>query len=288
MKIASNYYALVAGLPDLAADMKKLIFNLLDFRNEMKEQLSDEDYRLTELFFIPYDNKNIISQLTNTSRPHEELAILSKEELEEELQTKEIDPGDLQPKTFIEYLRSFIIAYKNEIAIYPGLSYENQLTAYYYDFALRADNAFVRAWFTFERNIKNMQVAINAQKHGLPLDKNLIGDNDVCLAIKNTKSRDYGLSAEYPYMEKLLSLYESNELMKREKEVDLIRWKMAEELTVFNYFSIENILAYLIKLTIVERWLRLDDNTGKELFERLLSNFANSYEVPKEFLIFKY
>ena len=54
-----------------------------------------------------------------------------------------------------------------------------------------------------------------------------------------------------------------------ERKLDLIRWDMASELSVFDYYDVNAVLAYLVKANMVARWSRLDRKFGREIFERL-------------------
>jgi len=73
--------------------------------------------------------------------------------------------------------------------------------------------------------------------------------------------------------------------IEREKRIDLIKWELLDEWTFFYYFTIERIFAYTLKVEIIERWLKLDRETGNKLFSELLNNLETSYEFPKEFIL---
>jgi hypothetical protein len=68
---------------------------------------------------------------------------------------------------------------------------------------------------------------------------------------------------------------------------DLIKWKYLDENTFFHYFTIEKVIGYLIKLLLVDRWLKLDEEKGEQLFKKFISDLEKSYEFPKEFIIKK-
>jgi hypothetical protein len=42
----------------------------------------------------------------------------------------------------------------------------------------------------------------------------------------------------------------------------------------FHYFTIEKILAFILKLDIVERWLKHEPENGKMLLENLINNLG--------------
>ncbi len=58
-----NYYALVAGMPDLSPDDAKLNFTVADFKEDYYPRLSGKDQRLVALFFLQYDHRNLLARL---------------------------------------------------------------------------------------------------------------------------------------------------------------------------------------------------------------------------------
>jgi hypothetical protein len=58
-----NYYCLIAGLPDITHDDKKLHFSLVKLREYLKEELHPKDFRLVELFYYQFDNQNLLNIL---------------------------------------------------------------------------------------------------------------------------------------------------------------------------------------------------------------------------------
>jgi hypothetical protein len=113
----------------------------------------------------------------------------------------------------------------------------------------------------------------------------IIGDSDIEHALKKSRTRDFGLANDVDNLEALIQLHEIPNLLERELKMDTMRWNFLDEATFFNYFTIEKILAFVIKVFIVERWLSLDADKGKELFEQLIKDLENSYEFPEEFIL---
>lgn len=54
----------------------------------------------------------------------------------------------------------------------------------------------------------------------------------------------------------------------RELELDRCRWHLAEDLARFCPFELDSVLAYALKLRILERWHRMDAAVGRERLER--------------------
>lgn len=271
-----NYYFLVAGLPDVTIEQGKLQYGTAEFREELKAGLSKTDYSYLQLFFLTEDNSNLLTLLLKENRTLSHEGVYEPEFLAEELK----EPLQLKP-----YMLQFIESFRAETRLYPNLSFENELTTLWFEELLSTKNDFLREWFTFELNLKNILLVLAARKNGFPYDHQIIGNNTVAEIIRKSNARDLGISAEWPPIEKVLQIVDTEDILLREKAIDLLRWNYLDELNTFNYFSVEVLMAYYIKLGIIERWLRLDQPTGEEMFRRLLGELKHSYEFPNEFSI---
>ena len=53
-------------------------------------------------------------------------------------------------------------------------------------------------------------------------------------------------------------------------------WEKADSLTELDLFDIDIILAFIAKIEIADRWSKLDEDTGRELFRRLVNEIRNT------------
>lgn len=279
----AKYYYLISGFPDLDIDQAKMPVELTDFKAFLQENLTEKDYNELALLLLQYDNENLWNRLENNDKPFNELALLSAEELEEIVNTRETEPGE-NPADFREFLRNFAIHYKNDIPVNENLRWADQLTSYYYDFVWQqASNEFLRAWFEFNLNVKNFDAAFIARKYQLDQETEIIGDNDVTSAIINIKAKDCGLSQEYPFVSTIVNMHENENLFDREKQLDKLRWNNLDELTTFEHFTEAQVFAYFIKMQILERWTHLTEERGEAAFNQIFSELHSNYEFPKVF-----
>ena len=59
----TNYYCLVAGLPDLSLEDGKLNYTVANFKSELYPELSEKDRKLIDLFYLKFDNANLLKLL---------------------------------------------------------------------------------------------------------------------------------------------------------------------------------------------------------------------------------
>lgn len=276
MRIKNHYYCLIAGLPELIPDQTKLRFSPGEFREYLFEELKGADLELVITLYLPHDHSNLLSLLQKNNDPFNPLGNYSSEFLEEAIK---------EPEKLPEYMQRFVLAFKNESPLFENLSWENQLTQEYYFYAMKLKNKFLSQWFEFEWKLKNVMTGLITRKFDRPLDGELIGDDALTKTIKKSHARDFGIGNEFPEVEILIGIFEKTDLIECEKEIDMLKWKHIDQLNTFNYFTIEVILGYVLKTEMVDRWLQLDEETGREMYKKLLDDLKNSFKFPKEFSI---
>ncbi len=269
-----NYYYLVAGLQDITIDVHKLQFSQLAFREELKTEVHPDDFKLVEKLFLPFDNANLLNLLQKAGKPFDEKGNFSQGRLEDNIK----EPHDLP-----EYMKQFIVAFKSKEPLMPDMNPENELTTLFFDQMLGLSNDFLRNWFKFELNVRNIVTALLARKYEIPYEYQIIGTGEVANIIRKSHARDFGLGAEIDYLDELANLVRNDNIQEREKAIDELRWKYLDEEIFFEYFTIEKILAFTIKLGMAERWLGIDKDHGNEMFKKLLKELQSSYELPESF-----
>ena len=91
------------------------------------------------------------------------------------------------------------------------------------------------------------------------------------------------MADDLEYFEQLVRINDTVDLVEREKKIDLLKWNWMEDNTFFNYFTIEKIFVFLMKLEMIERWVSLDKEKGNELFRQLIDQLKDEVQIPQEF-----
>jgi len=273
----NHYYCFVAGLPDIFPDDGEVGFDMVQFKEELETELKATDYKLIELLFLPYDNENLLRVLNDEYPKLNPLGNVSQDLWEQEL-------GEDKKNVLPEYFYTFIDWYREEDGHKEDkVSQERKLLEFYYPYILTTNNTFLKEWFTWNLHLKNILTGLNCRKYNLEVEDQLLLDNFVSHAVAKSNARDFGLDVDFPDVLTLVNLFEKDNILQLEKGIDNIRWERLEEYTLFEYFTVEVIMAYTIKLDIINRWIKLDEETGKKLFAKFVGELKSSFEFAKEF-----
>lgn len=281
-----NYYCLVAGLREYTLDADTKGFNARDIIAEIEEELSGADLRAVRLLYGYYDCENIIA-LRAGRDAFNPLGNFTREELEAELS---------EPKHLPERMARVIKAYaamaeaetdaeENEWAkgIDLTLSFERSLFAAYYEECALAGSRFLREWAAFDRTLRNISAVAVARVAGREAKSVTVGKGDVVEQLQRSSAADFGLRGELQYIDAVIAaVNDEQNIVEKEHKIDLIRWEQAVDLAARDYFDINAILSYLVRVNIVARWALLDKKRGRAMFERIMAELDGKELVNKQ------
>lgn len=276
----STYYCLVAGLPDISLDDGKLSDSVSDFKTELYPDLSAQDRKLIDLFYLKFDNTAILKLLKNKDAVIEDKGNFSAEELLQLIEA--VREGDTPDKKYPSYLVNFVSQYLqlSQDELYRA---DDLLAALYYSYGMSSNNAFIASWFEFNLNLNNILAALAARKYKMEVSSVIVGATSICEQLRTSNARDFGLNETLEYFEALQRIADIEELVEREKKVDMLKWKWLEDESFFHYFTIERIFVFLMQLEMIERWISLDKEKGNELFRKMIQDLKNEVQIPEEF-----
>lgn len=262
-----EYFYLVAGLPNIILDDAKPAKDIKGFILELKDHLSNHDFALIAKLFWFEDNENLLNILGKEVK-FNQLGNYSSEELSNALETLDIFP---------EYMQKFLAEYKKN----PEKSFsENhlRLTALMYDELKDIDNDFIKEYYDFERTLRNTLSALMGRATQKSFDHELIGNEEWIENLKKSHAVDFGLAKTNELIDKIIKIWHTEDLYKREKDLDHFRWSWIEQRNFFHYFDIDVILAYICRLKLAYRWQLLDKEKGKEIFRSTIRKMESSFQ----------
>ena len=273
MNIAGgNYYCLIAGLPEISPDDKKLSLSVRELRAYLSDYLTKKEIDTIDLFFLPNDNAQII-RLLQKQEPDLSLQTVFTAEQLEEIQEPMFAPS---------YIKEYLLDLQKEDREVTNRLPEVELSERYWNFMLSQKERLVKKYAEFSLNIKNLITALNCRKYHLEIDKEVIGESYFTKQLKTSRAKDFELSDNYPYVDTVLALFDKD-AAEREYKIDMLYWEFLDEETGHKYFTFDNVIAFTLKLMILERWSKMTTEQGKAIFRELLERFKNEFQFAKEF-----
>lgn len=144
-----------------------------------------------------------------------------------------------------------------------------KLNAGFYRACLGSGSRFLREYFLFDLFLRNTKVEYLNASLGRPEGK------DVLLL---EELEDY----EFEQKEEIVEILSGIDIIGREKGLDMAIWEHVEEVTTTDVFDMDAILGFIARLKIIDRWDKLDPETGAELFRRLIKEIRATYDNKKQ------
>lgn len=177
------------------------------------------------------------------------------------------DSGEMSGDAFVDWLREGFSDSDRKLIDFlrEGFAAEN-LNKDFYLRALSHRDRFLREYFRFDLNVRNAKVEYLNRELGRA------AGTDIFLTDENGFEEEARLGA----------VLGSGDILSREKGIDDLMWEKIESLTTFDYFDIDAILGFIAKLNIAMRWNRLDPETGREMFSRIVKEVRGSFTGVRE------
>ena len=177
------------------------------------------------------------------------------------------DTGEMSGDAFVDWLREGCSDSDRKLIDFlrEGFAAEN-LNKDFYLRALSHRDRFLREYFRFDLNVRNAKVEYLNRELGRT------AGTDIFLTDENGFEEEARLGA----------VLGSGDILSREKGIDDLMWEKIESLTTFDYFDIDAILGFIAKLSIAMRWNRLDPETGREMFSRIVKEVRGSFTGVRE------
>ncbi|HUX57945.1 MAG TPA: DUF2764 family protein [Bacteroidales bacterium] len=270
------YHCLVAGLADLVFDTSKNYMDMIEFRRELKIALHATDYSLVSILFLPHDNKNIVTFLEGKEDSWDNLGNYSLQDFEEQKRIiySILRENNILPDYMVELIAAWFDAERGIDKVEMG----NKLTEGYINMALNSGNSFLENWIRFDRDLNNIFTLINSKSLNLDAGSFIIGNDPFTKELIDISDRgkEFIIPSEPDYASIIFKMATESEFLERERRIDIARWDFVDSINSFEYFTIDLILGYLIKLSIVLRWKQLEPETGKVMLQKLI----NDMEAP--------
>ncbi|MBN8836178.1 MAG: DUF2764 family protein [Sphingobacteriia bacterium] len=265
-----QYFYLIAGLPDLSITDTRLPFTAKTFLNELQNKVHPKDFELVCWLYYARDHHNLLGILFNRNSTMQTEGCYSIGQLKKAVESNTVLPG---------YMSTFIFSFRENKDRYKEAEWEVRLSETYYREVMKCGNDFLTRWMEFELNLKNLLLILSNKKQELPFSAFILEANEMACMFKQDLSADFSTETSLGFLNTGIKILETENIIEREKKIDLLRWKQLEEMTFFNYFTVEAVMSFIIKLMIIERWITLKQGHEKLYLPSMLDTLIEKVEI---------
>lgn len=261
--INKQYYCLVASLGQWGQDSDPTRIDFTAIRSEIADELSVEDGEAMELLYSYYDVENLLAAIRESDLQHNSLGNFTEQQIAAEIAAAGTDDEPFESQLPPE-LRYALDVYQGRVEIgddEPDLTavqknIERSLLEGFYRRCEASPCEFLRRWAADDRLIRNTIAG---------------ADSAIGAVAEDTKECEW-----YAPLQEVLS---TADFVEREHRMDTLRWNLSEQLSEGHYFDVAEILSYLIKLNILQRWALLSKERGRERFSKIVNSFTSKLKI---------
>jgi hypothetical protein len=272
--MARGYYYLISALPELSLTDKRLDFNMVTYREFVQDQLHPDDLFLFKAVYYRYDILNLVNLIKGNNKSWLPEGNATPAEMREKL-----DQPDLLPS----FMRQFVFEKSTTWKAKGEKRLINKATGHFVDWVLTLPNTFLHKWLLFDVNLKNLLIWLNSYKFNLDPAGEIIGSHYEAEYLRKTKREEIDLKSwDFRYRE-VMTHFDNPNIALREFIINEMRWHYLNELEEAYTFGIERLIAFAIRLQLIDRNLRTTEDDGRKQLKNLLKNIRGGYEMPTTF-----
>jgi hypothetical protein len=166
----------------------------------------------------------------------------------------------------VEVLKDHVTEEKESNA----LEVRRMLTDGYYRHIMENGGVFLKRYTVFDYDLNNLLAFIKAGDHGLDQERFISGDSGFSRHLRRYTGKSVIKDPEFEFFDEIMSYTGSQSFAEEEMKFDRLRWRVIEELILFEDFSIDRILGYLQQMMILKRWASLKREPGEAKLRELL------------------
>lgn len=278
---STEYYYLVAGLREWTLESDTKGFNVREIVDEILAELTKRDREAVKLLYAYYDCENIIAYRSERER-HNELGNLSRQQIEDMLRERSYGYLSANVAKVVKYFNETDDEERDEDNVINDTFEHALFDAYYRDLA-ESKCSFLKAWGEFDRNLRNISAALAAREAGRAVVDVVVGGGEVVEQLKSSSAADFGLRGELQYIDAVISaVSDEKNIVEKERKIDKVREEQAWDIASFDFFNINFILSYLVRVNIIARWMLLLPEAGREMLNRLMRDLDAKELVKKQ------
>jgi len=200
---------------------------------------------------------------------------------------------NISKKSFIKNLNScfskdkirdfdLLVDFEKSIDLYKEMKLVNSINKFhkrdcYFNIYEKSTNYFLLEWAKNSLNLEEVITGLMCKWMNIPKEevyKHFYNrfDSTSQIILNNYDKSDLGLSKKFSWFSMLVSIMENKKLEDLEKNIDLLRLNIINAIKIDNIFSMDTLLSYYLKLSILERQASFNKNDGKIKLQKILDS----------------
>lgn len=183
------------------------------------------------------------------------------------------NPSGLDVDTIIEEIREQLSSSDRSLLDLFLKGYDqDSLGRDFYLQTRSSGNRFIRDFFNLDLAVRNARVAYINSSLGRPE-----GQDMVILDEEEQADDECGSGLD--------EILRDSDILRKERAMDDYIFAKIDEMSCFDLFNLNFILATIAKLKIVQRWLKLDPVEGEKMFREMVGRIRSTYDNKKQHYI---
>ena len=271
-----KYHYLIAGLPDLHFGEFKEWTPLPAFYRSLRRDLHPDDCRMVKLMLLKEDNDHLLSFLQTGEVHHARHGNFNADDFKEQISlfSSILPAKDILPPYMVNILRKH--EYREEEPDF--VQYSHELAEGYYHHVMEHGSRFLKTFTIFNYNLDNLLAFMKAREFGMDPKRFITGDSGLTKHLEHASDKILTADPEFDWFEEISAIACISPFSEAELKADNLRWRIIDDLTFFEDFSLDWILGYIQKMQIINRWSQLDIATGEKKLRKLADRRA--HEIP--------
>ena len=251
-----DYYYLASSLPSLEiGEIPRVCFG--DFIESCRLNLDPEDLAKTKVVRRWTDVTNLGAFFRGDSL--DPRGNVSADDIEDMVMMRE---------GFSGYICDFLKEYDSKE---DRLRYFPRLLSYFFKEEIPCSEGFLHEYLRFERDFRLVMTGFRSKILGRDVSVELQYEDPDDIIVAQILAQKDSPSFEPPvWFSNLKEAFEDNrhDPIKLHKAMYEYRFSIMERLFQKEFFSMDRILGYMTQLIIVEKWLELDEEKGKDILKQ--------------------
>ncbi len=280
---SAKYHCLIAGLPTLDLASRKVWISPKEFRTQLEQELQPDDFEQVKLLLLKEDNEHLVDFIEHGTFSRMEASNFSLEDFLHQVEQFDaiLPEGDLLPPYMVDVLRQY-----RSPEIHPDrVEVEKLVADLYFGHIMEHGNDFLKEYTRFEYNMANLLAYIEAGNHATDPWKFIAGNTTFVQHLQEDSSVTMAASAGFEMFNEITCYAELPHLADKEMRYDEVRWRIIDEMVFFDEFTVDSVLAYLLKLMLIDRWGRLEKAAGEEKLRGMVEEARRSSKERMKELI---